>query len=282
VTESTYKKLQEAIPGKIDVSMVPPYQERGACHAQAMKIMSARMDGAPQEATSSSSGSLGRIWDQLKLSVVGDLKAVKPPSNADELLARFNEKGILSLRSPGLGDNYNDHVVVIFSVSKIDVPGKGPKIVVGAIDCNDQANDRETKASRDAAAHMGKIHPSALTHDEANQNGAHLRRIRFMDGDALMKHMKASTTRCLGLIADGKMLPPEALLPRKSIPGLTAEESTRLSQILTEIYDTPEVEKFDDRSPDPLEQNAAAQKCKGSAMAQRLYKEVATNNSEQR
>lgn len=279
VTAQTFHRLQETIPGKIDVSKVPPYQKQGLCHVQAVDIMSARIAEASQAAPApSSSRSWGSLWDQVKKAIGGDIKVERLPANAEELLAKFEDKGILTLRGPGLDKNYDDHMVVIFSVSKINVPGKGPTIVVGAIDCNDKANDPETTASRETAARIGKSHPSELTHEEANKNGAHLRRIRFMDGDSLVKHVRDTAMNHLGLIDDGKMLPPQIMLPRQRIPALTSDESLKLSQILTEIYDTPEVEKFEHRNAGRPEQDAGARRRMGNAMAQRLYKEAVKND----
>jgi hypothetical protein len=74
----------------------------------------------------------------------------------------------LELRSPAtalgtlvqteLDDNYNDHIVVIFSVNRIDVPGKASKIVVVAIDRNDHAD--ECKAHSKAGA-MSELTPGS-------------------------------------------------------------------------------------------------------------------------
>jgi len=275
VTQQTYKSLQEAIPGKIDISKVSPYQKHGLCAGHATRILKTRLAEARQADSASSLALLwGKGWDQVKEAMVGVCVPDSLPFNAEELLAKFNEKGILTLRGPGLGESYNDHEVAVFSVSKINVPGKGPKIVVGVIDCNDQATDPETMASRVAAVRMGKSHPSELTHEEADKHGAHLRRIRFMDGDSLLKHIRACTKQCMHLIDNGEMSYPEIFVPRRGIPALTADESAKLSQILVEIYDTPEVEKFESQDAGRFEQDAAAQRESGRAMAQRLYKAV--------
>lgn len=279
VTERTYKRLQEAIPGKIDVSKVPPYQKYGFCQVQATDILNTRLAEARRADSTFSSTSLwGRVWDQVKEAMRGKYMPGDLPPDAEGLLAKFNEKGVLFLRGPGLGEIYDDHVVVVFSVSKINVPGKGPKIVVGVIDCNDQATDPETMASRKTAAKMGKSHLSELTHEEANKNGAHLRRIRFMDGDSLLKHIRACAKQNMHLILNDQMLIPQISFPREGIPGLTPDESAKLSQILAEIYDTPEVEKFGKQGVGRFEQDAVVQQGRGGAMVQRLYKEAVKND----
>ena len=112
VTERTYKSLQEAIPGKIDVSKVPPYQGYGFCQGQAVGILKVRLAEARQaDSTSSSTLLCETVWDQVKEAMVGVCVPDSLPLNAEELLAKFNEKGILTLRGPGLGENYDDHEI---------------------------------------------------------------------------------------------------------------------------------------------------------------------------
>ncbi len=179
------------------------------------------------------------------------------------------------MRGLGLSEDYLDHAVAVFSVNKINVPGKGPRVVMGIIDCNDQATDPETKASWETAARLNKLHPSKLTHEEANQNGAHLRRIRFVDATALGDHVSKMTKSYFHLIKDEQVLPPEVTSPKEKIPSLTPDEAEKLSKILVEIYDTPEVEKeFGNISYSHPEHNAE-QRAKDGAMSQQLHKAMA-------
>lgn len=276
VTERTYNKLQEIIPKRIDIGKAPPYQEFSLCSRQAADIMHAQATEARQAASSPSSQAeetSSKFWNLMKSLMSGRSETEGLPSDAEGLLAKFNERGILALRAPGLDENYSgDHAVVIFSASKINVPGKGPKIVVGMIDCNDLASDPETKASWTTAAKLGKSHPSELTHEEANKSGAHLRRIRFADSDTLIRHIKDCTKNFGLLIQQEQIRLPEITFPKEKIPPLTPHEAEKLSQILVEIYDTPEVEKFEEQSHRRLEDNADAGRGKGRVMAQQLYK----------
>lgn len=278
VTSQTYNELQKIIPKKIDISKVPPYQETSLCGSQAKAIVIAKVKEAQREASSSSSQpeevGLAKFLKQVK-TLWAEKYDIEQWLSPDDLLARFNEKGILILRGPGLGELYLDHTVTVFSANKINVPGKGPRIVMGIIDCNDRGTDPETKASWKALAKLNKLHPSELTHEEANQNGAHLRRIRFVDATALGDHVSVMTERYFHLIMDKVIPPPEIIFPKEKIPSLTPDESEKLSKILVEIYDTPEVEKeFGNISDRRLEHNAE-RRAKDSAMSQQLHKAMA-------
>ena len=280
VTEQTYKNLEKIIPERIDIGQGPPYQKWAMCYDHALDILLAHVADVHVQTEASPSSStplLGQFWEQVKKKIGGSpsYDQEELPSNGEELLSKFNENGFLVLRGLGLGavgDDYRDHAVLVFSVSKINVPSKGPRVVAGVIDCNDQARDPETMASREAAAKMGKSHVSELTHEEANKNGAHLRRIRFMDGDALLKHMWKNIRQSEQLIESMMVGVPHIAFPLKKVPTLTADEADGLSKILVEIYDTPEVEKFEDQDFGRSEDEAAAQRSAGGAMARQLYK----------
>jgi len=278
VTSQTYSKLQKIIPERIDVSKVPPYQEASLCERQARAIVGAKVKEAQREASSSSSQpkevGIAKFLTQVK-TLWGSKYDMEKWLSPDDLLARFNEKGMLILRGPGLGELYHDHAVAVFSVNKIHVPGKGPRIVMGLIDCNDRATDPETTASLETVAKLNKLHLHELTHEEANQNGAHLRRIRFVDATALGDHVLKMAKRYFHLIMDKVIAPPEVTSPKEKIPSLTPDEAEKLSKILVEIYDTPEVEKeFGNPSDSHLEHNAE-RRAKDGAMSQQLHKAMA-------
>jgi hypothetical protein len=276
VTKATYGEVEKNIPG-VDFRTTMPYQEPEGCENQADKIIDALRKARPEEATEVLEPEKG-FWNQLKIAMTGDPSFERIRfSKADDLLHTFNKHGFFTLRGPGLAtgmgmdDPYIDgHSVAVFSVNQINVPGKGTKIVIGMMDCNDCADDPETNASKATVKETKKQYLSELTHEEANQNGAHLRRIRFVDADALSKHTNELYWHFK--TCGDKIVSPEITFLKKDSLSLTPQEVDDLSKVLVGIYDK-EVEKFEGCDYSWFAHNKEANKAQGqqgSSMAQQL------------
>lgn len=262
VSNATLHKLKSNTNSFILKNNVPPYQHPGECQGQAEKILKGLRgtQAVPRQKATENTSLLAKVSTAISTSFGGNFKIRDAPiTQSSELLQVYEKKGPYMIRGPGLSDIYDDHTLAVMAAVKIDMP-HGPKTVVYALDCSDLSKDPQTEASWETASKTGKSHISQLSHEEANQNGAEARRIRFIDADALAKHMMEHYRHHQAL---GHTVPlpestaktpnvshPKVMYAEDGIPRLTPREEAELQELLKEIYDyvddqgVEEVEKF--------------------------------------
>jgi hypothetical protein len=254
VTDTTLNTLKKKIPDKVSFKESPPYQPHGRCEGQATQILMEiqKSRGSEPPVKQQAKGTVAELLAWWRKILTGDFKTV-PLANAGDFLKTHKSKGPFGLRGPGLGEAYHDHALAVFAAIEIKTKS-GPKTVLGVLDCNDLGTDPQTKASWETATKAGKSHVSKLSHEEANQNGAEARRIRFIDADALAAHMTEYWKHnvALEIMHPGPSLTstlpnhPTISYAKDGIRGLSPGEEKELRTLLEDIYDT-EVEKFENQ-----------------------------------
>ncbi|RJG07440.1 hypothetical protein D3870_16835 [Noviherbaspirillum cavernae] len=259
VTASTHEKLKHIVPDKTALTSVAPYQRPDLCHFQAedvvgewrqkagitspaTKVKPAPEPGAPR--------SLRGMWEAFtaKLAAMTETSmGSRTLKSAEDHLATYEKHGPYVFIADGLGEAYAHHAIAVFAVVKAETP-QGTRIVAGTVDCNDLASDPHTAASRKKARETGKAHVSELSIEEANENGAHLARIRLLDVESMaihtMERYKLLAQHDTDFLSGLPAHVPEARFYKEGIDRLAPGTLQELSALFAELYDTDEVEKF--------------------------------------
>lgn len=243
---------------RIEFSDQPPYHHPDLCgiHARAILREQALKIRDEQRALSTESDQpemdrfIGNSWVRLKDRLLdeftkGDYAEENLPKDATVLYEKFKKTGGFALRVPRVNPSRKypeEHTRVVFSINRIDVPGKGHKVILGLIDCDISATDPQTNASKELTKESGReMHD--LTHDEANANDAHLRRIYFKDADVELKEAHENYSEFSRRVREYDFVHrddfpvPRIQIPKFRTPPPTEEEEEFLSDLLVQHYD---------------------------------------------
>lgn len=227
---------------------VPPYQKPAMCEFQAADIITyAQAHSRPEvhgQPVSQSTQEDEGIWKTLLNALLNEAPIDRTKlKSADQILQLYNKNGPFVMRAPELADpsqasDYEEHAIAVMAVVKVPIVGQGEKIVLCAIDCNDQGSDAETQSAQQHATQSGKA-LSELSHAEAEQHGADRRRIRLIDGDSVVTRLINYTAHSRASTHEGEST---LIFLKKGAPLLSDEQTDQLKELISNSWN--EVEDY--------------------------------------